>query len=862
MGDRLSALKQSIVVGTDALDMDVNHLLVDGLILKGDRLVLGDVAEHLHRLAVFRHGVAVDAGRGDRQTLAIHHLVAGHIVVHRKRLSGSFGNILQLDGHSMHIGYILEHDLGLIRRLCAGGGDRLILIGVSRIVLVAIGRGGSLDELRLVLDTGHLIGADELVAVGAVHQLDQNIGIVVVVLFVQEYDLLPIARIVGDKNRLAGRALHLIARDVGGGDGDGLAGGDVLVGGCVIQQAHTTCGTYIRLNRDGLDLCLVGIGHSDVRAGVALGARNAVGGFVRQFVVIEPRGILRALVGGLPLHQRTAGEGAQIALDTCAVHIDRLVDQIARSLFILESDLLVGLAGREVLGVLPAHRLIADEVGGGDGGLLADLILHHLIGVVRDGVAIGVRRLDGDFRHVPIVVEHHDLVAVGQIDIVLRRWIGGIETSRTGIGFQVILKAVFVVGVIQLSAGGACRLHNLPLLPRPAIDGLLQVSVLGVAGGGVIPQLHIGLSRALSHAHNIDRGGRGVDRAVGRADGDVRVDIVHNDDGLAVAVHITGVQMLLLDGDLGLVLAVRFCGLIGRPADVFVIRVLYGVALLDHRIVADLNGVRHGQLFAVDFKASVGTECGGEGVSIPRLVTVRPGCAGRGVFVHLIPAKINLLVSLLGGVGDGFAVAVVHGHALARIGDDDAGLAAVLREDGAGRIIRDQLILCCGRDLIPAGDLRSGLVHRTAQRQDIIRVLGGDGDSAGFITQVHLAGFGDVQIDTGSVGVDFAAVILAALLVSEGGLLKQQLIAGGGEFGVGFRQQGNGVVLHRLLQRRVGGAVVSGRRSSSSLRGKSRCIRVDTGCRRYAVIHSTGKKIFREYIPHSLFGSCIPQVYI
>ena len=57
--------------------------------------------------------------------------------------------------------------------------------------------------------------------------------------------------------------------------------------------------------------------------------------------------------------------------------------------------------------------------------------------------------------------------------------------------------------------------------------------------------------------------------------------------------------------------------------------------------------------------------------------------------------------------------------------------------------------------------------------------------------------------------------VLAVRLVNEGGLLKQQLVAGGGERCVGVRQQGNGVVLHCLLQRRVGGAVVSSLRSSS-----------------------------------------------
>ena len=811
MGDRLSALKQSLAVGADALHMDGDQLLVDGFILKDDRLILGDVRELLHCFRTGGHGVAVNAGRGDLQALAVHHLIGVLEVIDRKVRVVQL--VLQHHRDGMHMGDILEHDLSDKRSRCAGGADRPILIVPIRIGLVAIERGGSLDELRLVLDAGHLIGADELVVVGAVHQLDQNIGIVGGVLLIEELHILILSLVVADEEGLAGVALHLVARDLRGGDGDGLAGGDALVAGLVQIQDLAVFITHISVDRNVLGLGLILVGHGDVVGAVELrritnGGSVAVRSCTHQLIVVEGGRSLGAFVGGLPLHQRTAGEGAQIVRDTCAVHIDRLVDQIARGLLILECDGIIAVLRRlEVLGVLPVHRLIADEVGCGDGGLLADLILHHLIGVVRDGVAVGIRRLDGDIHHVPVVVEHHDLVAGFQIDGVLRRLTGGIQLA--GVAGQRHL-VLLVVRLGAVAAGGAA---DLPLLPRPAAYRLIHDAVLGIADGGVLPQLHICLASTFADTHNIDRGGLCIDRVVASADGNVRVDILHRQDGNAVAVRTAAVQVLLLHGDFAIV------GGIGRPTDGTVTGVSRCVALLLQRVAASHGVARvgNGQVLTVDLIAHIGFKGRGEGVAVPRLVGVRPCHVGRCLLRHLIPAEINLLVLLLGGVGDGFAVAVVHGHALAHMGDDDAGLAAVLREDGAGRIIRDQLIRRCGGDLIPAGDLRSGIVHRAVHRQNIVLVLRSYGDGAA--SQVDLAGFGDVQIDTGGVGVDFAAGVGAVCLVSEGGLLKQQLVAGGGKPAVrlaAFRQQGNDVALHCLLQRCVGGAVRRGRSSSSS----------------------------------------------
>ena len=210
-------------------------------------------------------------------------------------------------------------------------------------------------------------------------------------------------------------------------------------------------------------------------------------------------------------------------------------------------------------------------------------------------------------------------------------------------------------------------------------------------------------------------------------------------------------------------------------------------------------------------------------MTVPCKVIRRPSDSAIHVVGHGVAAEIEAVTIVLCLVGDSLAVQLAvcaagigNGNGRARLGDRQLGSAAVLCEDGRLFIIRVQRIRAGGGDLIPAGDLRSGIVHRAVHRQNIVLVLRSYGDGAA--SQVDLAGFGDVQIDTGSVGVDGAAVILAALLVSEGGLLKQQLIADGGDSCVFFRQQGDGVVFNRLLQSRVGGAIIA-HLSSSSLIG-------------------------------------------
>ena len=566
VGDGLSALKQSIAVGADALDMDGDHLLVDGLILKGDRLILGDVRKLLHCFRTGGHGIAVNAGRGDLQALAVHHLIGVLEVIDRKVRVVQL--VLQHHIDGMHMGDILEHDLGDKRSRCAGGGDRLILIIVGRIGLVAIGRGGSLDELRLVLDTGHLIGADDLVAVGAVHQLDQNIGIIGGVLLIEELHILIFGLVVGDEEGLAGVALHLVARDLRGGDCDGLAGGDALVAGLVQIQDLAVFIIHIGVDRDVLGLGLILVGNGDVVGAVELrritiGGSGAVCICIHQLIVVEGGRCRTGLVGSLPLHQRTAGESAQIVRDTCAVHIDRLVDQIARGLLILKGDGIIAvLRGRKVLGILVVLGLIADEVGGGDGGLLVQLILHHLIGVVRDGIAIGVRRLDGNIRHVPIVVEHDHLIALSEVDGVLGRCVGGVQLG--GVLRERVVELVRFVLVVGLAAERTAGFRDLPLLPRPAVDRLLCETVLAVADRGILPQLRFRTVLS-ANAHNIDERSGGGNNITSRSNGNIAAHIAHDDLDLTIAVRVAA-QMLLLDGHLGVSIAARFLGGIHRPA--------------------------------------------------------------------------------------------------------------------------------------------------------------------------------------------------------------------------------------------------------------------------------------------------------
>ena len=231
--------------------------------------------------------------------------------------------------------------------------------------------------------------------------------------------------------------------------------------------------------------------------------------------------------------------------------------------------------------------------------------------------------------------------------------------------------------------------------------------------------------------------------------------------------------MLLLDGDLGIAIPVLLRGRIGRPGNGLVIRVLYGVALLGQLIAVerDVVGVRHGQVLTVDLIARVGGEGGGVGLAVPRFVGIGPCDVGRGVLVHLIPAEVDLFVVLLGGVGDRLAVAVVHGDALTLVGDGDGSAAAVFGQDRRFLIIRVQRVGGIGGDLVAARDGGAVLIHRAVHRQDIVLVLRSYGDGAA--VKVDLAGFGDVQIDTGGVGADSAACIGAAVLVSEGGMLKQ-----------------------------------------------------------------------------------------
>ena len=714
------------------------------------------------------------------------------------------------------MGDILEHDLGGIRSRCAGGGDRLILIIVIRIGLVAIGRGGSLDELRLVLDAGHLIGADDLVVVGAVHQLDQNIGIIGGVLLIEELHVLILGLVVGDEEALAGVALHLVARDLRGGDGDGLAGGDALVAGLVQIQDLTVFITHIGVDRDVLGLGLILVGHGDVVGAVELrrvtsGGSVAVRSCTHQLIVVEGGRSLGALVGGLPLHQRTAGEGAQIVRDTCAVHIDRLVDQIARSLLIHKGDSIIAvLRRRKVLGILVVLGLIADEVGGGDGGLLVQLILHHLIGVVRDGVAIGVRRLDGNIRHVPIVVEHDHLIALSEVDGVLGRCVGGVQLG--GVLRERVVELVRFVLVVGLAAERTAGFHSLPLLPRPAVDRLLCETVLAVADRGILPQLRFRTVLS-ANAHNIDERSGGGNNITSRSNGNIAAHIAYDDLDLAIAVRVTA-QMLLLDGHLGGSIAAFFLGGIHRPA---VAPVVFCPGLGQNIVADDLSFlVRDGQLFAVQLPAGVSGRGGGEGLAMPSVVSIGPCDIGADIFVHPVVAQVDLVIGFLCRIGNGLVdwCAVLHGDGVLLVRQRNAGTAALRCRNGGCRIIRIQRIRAGGGDLVPAGDLRSGIVHRAVQDKGIGRVLGRDGHRAA--VKVDLAGFGDVQIDTGGVGVDGAVGVGAARLVSEGGLLKQQLVADGGDSCVFFRQQGDGVVLNSLLQSRVGSAIIAHLSSSSS----------------------------------------------
>ena len=809
VSDGLAALEE-LAVRTHADDMDGDQLLVDGLILKLDRLVLGDAHQLHHRLRIGSHGVAVDAGRDDRQILAVHHLVLVLIVGDDiEKLAGVA--VRQLDGNGMDIGHEVEGDLGRIRRVSAGRGDRLLHVvrRVSVVQLVAVGRCRHGDELRLVLDARHLIGADLLVAVGAVHQLDQDVSIVGGVLLIEELHVLRHIIIADEEGMVAGGVhLDLVARDLRGVDGDGLASGQARIAGGVQLQDLAVCVAHIGVDLDVLGPGLVGVGDGNVVDAVILvGARHAVV-LSHQHIVAELGRILRALVGSLPPDQHAAVEGTKVALGAVRLHIDRLVVQIARRLIILEGDLVVGLGG----GIVLARRLrrVTGQVRGRDGDLFVDLVLYPLRGEVRDGVAFRVDRLDGDLNHVPAVVEHHDLVAGLQIDGIGRRFVGGVQLA--GVRGQ----RHFVFLVVRLRAIAAGGAGDDPLFPRPAVDRLRQNAVLGVADGGVLPELHVLIAGALPDAHHIDRGGLGIDRAVGRADGDVRADVVHRDDGDAVAVSAAAVQMLLLDGDLGIAIPVLLRGRIGRPGNGLVIRVLYGVALLGQLIAVerDVVGVRHGQVLTVDLIARVGGEGGGVGLAVPRFVGVVPGDIGRSVLVHLIPAEIDLFIVLSGGVGDRLTVAVVHGDALTLVRDGDGSAAAVFGQDRRFLIVRVQRVGGAGGDLIPAGDGGAVLIHRAVQDKGIGRAIGRDGHRAA--SQVDLAGFGDVQIDTGGVGVDFAAGVGAAGLIAQRRLFEQQLVTHGIDLAVpAGQQQGDGVVLHSLLQSGVGSAIV-GRLSSSS----------------------------------------------
>ena len=203
---------------------------------------------------------------------------------------------------------------------------------------------------------------------------------------------------------------------------------------------------------------------------------------------------------------------------------------------------------------------------------------------------------------------------------------------------------------------------------------------------------------------------------------------------------------------------------------------------------------------------------------MPGVISIGPCDIGADIFVHPVVAQVDLFIGFLCRIGNGLVdrCAVLHGDGVVLVRQRNAGSTALHCRNGGCCIICIQRIRAGGGDLIPAGDGGAVLIHRAVQDKGIGRVLGRDGHRAA--VKVDLTGFGDVQIDTGGVGVDGAAVVLAALLVSEGGLLKQQLVAGGGEPGVlaAFRQQGDGVGFHCLLQRRVGRLVVSGHSSSSS----------------------------------------------
>ena len=465
--------------------------------------------------------------------------------------------------------------------------------------------------------------------------------------------------------------------------------------------------------------------------------------------------------------------------------------------------------------------LIARNRGRKDGALHVALDFGGLRGEVREVHRVAWPRaelgVDLHLNHVPLVLEHHDRIALEQADLIAcdvacvcrdRQ----ISSGPVGEGTCLILR---------FRSESGFHAGHLPLRPRPAVHALGGLSVLAAALRRVGPQRRL-RAAVFAHADYIDDG---IDSLGGIAllrDDDVLAHVAHGYRHLAVAQRGAELFVILGDDNLRLALAVLFI------RDIHRFHTRHGVSGLFHVICRWICFVRCVGLdldcLALEFKA------GRRGEMLCKIMTVVGMRAGIIVLVlsndviaqsrviHHIFAKVDDLAIVFCGVGDHFVAGVRDRKGIPLTDCFNAGGAVVCLGDGAGRVVGIEGIFLVRLDRNAAGDLRSGLVHRAAQRQDIIRVLGRDGDRAGFITQVDLAGLGDVQIDTGSVGVDGAADVGAVRLISEGGLFKQQLVAGGGESGAlaAFRQQGDGVGFHCLLQRRVGGAVISGHSSSSS----------------------------------------------
>ena len=499
---------------------------------------------------------------------------------------------------------------------------------------------------------------------------------------------------------------------------------------------------------------------------------------------------------------------AVVLTDHVALLIHRAVDQLAGNQLVIKRDLLVGVAGRDV----PAGliRLVAGQTRRGHSRFLALLQFKHLIGVAGEGLTVE-GRFHRHIHHVPVIIECDLLVSVGQMNVVF-----------VPLGASQFAGRFRAVAPVRLLLADSHAIQRI-LLPRKSRDRLILYVVLIGDAGGVGIELALFARLVCTDTAHGDSGVQAAHRVIVRCDFEVAADALDGDLNISVVVCAVGTtDMDLLHRHLADA-AIR---IVAADAAAGVKRILSGDAVLFVLCQVDLNllaAARH----AVDVEAAalqlitcvrlVGLLVGQTVVGVG-IIDLRHGI-GVDLISNPILTEIDDLAGLFRRVFHGFGGMTVfggvgHRERLSGLCGGHAGSAVVVRQNGAGRVVGIEGIFLVRFDRNAAGDLRSGLVHRAAQRQDIIRVLGCDGDSAGFITQVDLAGFGDVQIDTGNVGVDGAAGVGAARLVSESGLFKQQLVSDGFDSSILFEQQSNRVFFHSLLQRGIRRFIIGCRSSS------------------------------------------------